>query len=386
MKKIVDCLSFGDFGNKGVYDTKVKGFGLDFLVSEEQTSLLKTKEVSTSIPTVAKETQGEVVMFASKAVTILQENGYTSLVEGREQTVDYIPTNFRYRLIMSDSGLIGMRRTAQRIGGTVVKSLDGKTDVSEDDIKKLLTEELNKLAGNSTEGKKSSDMTDLLKTLRAKFDELDEGKSGTVDIDELATAFEIDKSLKTAISEAGLNSEWYMATSDDSSENFTWDDFLKALGVQSTNEEDSKSKKEAVDASNEDGRIPFLDVLSSFDCGSEKEETESKKTSSNVYANVLVAMKINEKVPENNKTADVLYRIHAWQVLIAMEVVASVPEKENNIKINAKVPGNNKAAPDALYAIHAWQILMAMEVVSSEKPQPQTDSEFRGLLRARHLV
>lgn len=47
---------------------------------------------------------------------------------------------------MSDSSLIGMRRTAQRVGGAVKKILEGKKEVTASQITKALEKELKVLA------------------------------------------------------------------------------------------------------------------------------------------------------------------------------------------------------------------------------------------------
>ena len=104
------------------------GFGLDLLVSEVQNTTLKEPKVGKNIPTVAQETQGEVVKFAAGALTTLSEAGVVVLLEGREQTVNYIPTQYRFELVMSDPDLIGKRRAAQRVAAEAVKMI-GDGDV-----------------------------------------------------------------------------------------------------------------------------------------------------------------------------------------------------------------------------------------------------------------
>jgi hypothetical protein len=41
---------------------------------------------------------------------MMGDDGMTVLLEGREQTVNYIDSPHRFELVMSDSKLIGMRR------------------------------------------------------------------------------------------------------------------------------------------------------------------------------------------------------------------------------------------------------------------------------------
>ena len=43
------------------------------------------------------------------------KDGLFVLLEGREQTVNYVRTPFRFSLILSDESLIGKRRAAQRV-------------------------------------------------------------------------------------------------------------------------------------------------------------------------------------------------------------------------------------------------------------------------------
>lgn len=65
------------------------------------------------------------------------EDGVFVLLEGREQTVNYVRTPLRFTLTMSDMSLIGKRRAAQRLaaaaladvnegasGGEIVAALD----------------------------------------------------------------------------------------------------------------------------------------------------------------------------------------------------------------------------------------------------------------------
>ena len=86
------------------------------MVSEVQNTLLKSAKVKSNIPTVAHQTQGTVVKFAAAAAQKMAADGLIVLLEGREATVNYIPSRFRYTLTMSDNVALGQRRAAQRIG------------------------------------------------------------------------------------------------------------------------------------------------------------------------------------------------------------------------------------------------------------------------------
>ncbi len=82
----------------GKWDIQVKGLGLDFMVGEASNTLLKAPKVGKHIPTVAERTQGEVVHFAAEATRRMGEDGLVVLLEGRQQTVDYVPTRMRSSL------------------------------------------------------------------------------------------------------------------------------------------------------------------------------------------------------------------------------------------------------------------------------------------------
>jgi len=50
------------------------------------------------------------------------------LLEGREQTVNYVPSPFRYSLTLSDPNVIGMRRLAQMIAGAALVKVEENKD------------------------------------------------------------------------------------------------------------------------------------------------------------------------------------------------------------------------------------------------------------------
>lgn len=127
LKSFMDMLSFGKFN--GEYDTKIQGLGLDMLISEVKNTELKSPKVSKNIPTVAELTQGEVILFAADAVETMGKDGIFVLLEGREQTVNYVRTPHRFTLVLSDESLIGKRRAAQRIMAEALSSVgDTATD------------------------------------------------------------------------------------------------------------------------------------------------------------------------------------------------------------------------------------------------------------------
>jgi len=134
LQDYMTMLSFGKFANHGtVFDTRIRGLGLELLVSEVQTTDLKSPKVSKNIPTVAEFTQGEVVLFAAQAMELLTKDGWVVLLEGREQTVNYVPTPHRFTLVLSDDTLIGKRRAAQRLMGAAVKELSSTENDNDND-------------------------------------------------------------------------------------------------------------------------------------------------------------------------------------------------------------------------------------------------------------
>ena len=83
---------------------------------------------------------GEVILFAAKAVEIMKNDGLVVLLEGREQTVNYVRTPHRFTLTLSDSSLIGKRRAAQRLMAEALSNKKHKLDSSstEEDVAKAL--------------------------------------------------------------------------------------------------------------------------------------------------------------------------------------------------------------------------------------------------------
>ena len=83
---------------------------------------------------------GEVILFAAKAVEIMKNDGLFVLLEGREQTVNYVRTPHRFTLTLSDSSLIGKRRAAQRLMADALGKLDqaANTSPSPEDVSKVL--------------------------------------------------------------------------------------------------------------------------------------------------------------------------------------------------------------------------------------------------------
>ena len=68
------------------------------------------------------------------------EDGIFVLLEGREQTVNYVRTPLRFTLTLSDMSLIGKRRAAQRLAAGAL-GLVGP-EAGEDEIIKALETQL----------------------------------------------------------------------------------------------------------------------------------------------------------------------------------------------------------------------------------------------------
>ncbi|KAL7555225.1 hypothetical protein ACHAWF_018880 [Thalassiosira exigua] len=141
LAEFVKMLEFGKFDGK--FDTRIRGLGLDLLVSEVQNTALKAPKVSKNIPTVAEVTQGEVILFASDAIRKMGEDGIFVLLEGREQTVNYVRTPLRFTLTLSDMSLIGKRRAAQRLAAGALGEVE--EGASEGDVAKALDGQLAKM-------------------------------------------------------------------------------------------------------------------------------------------------------------------------------------------------------------------------------------------------
>ena len=144
LKAFMGMLEFGKFGD--AWDIKICGLGVDAMVSAIKNTDLKGPKVSANIPTVAEQTQGEVVKFAADAATKMGADGLIVLLEGREATVNYIPSPYRYTLTMSDTVVLGQRRAAQRVAAAVSNEIaDGASDA---DVSAAVKANSTKMAGD----------------------------------------------------------------------------------------------------------------------------------------------------------------------------------------------------------------------------------------------
>jgi len=153
LQSFIDCLSFVDRNGEGNFDTHIKSDDLhvDLWVNDVKNTVLKDPDVSTNIPTVAEQSQGVVVKFVDSAVQILQNAGFTVLVEGRQQTVDYVTSPHRFELTLKDPNIIGMRRTAQRMAGVAYESMKEQAEISYDEVYLCLNECLLQIINNAKE-------------------------------------------------------------------------------------------------------------------------------------------------------------------------------------------------------------------------------------------
>jgi len=132
LSELMRCLSFGKF--EGKFDIMIDGHGIKALVSQVANTTLKEPKVSQQVPTVAEMTQGEVIKFAAAAAEAMRADGMNVLMEGREQTLQYVRTPHRFELTISEPLVIGMRRAAQRmVGGALARLSVGSSSSSATD-------------------------------------------------------------------------------------------------------------------------------------------------------------------------------------------------------------------------------------------------------------
>lgn len=116
-------LAFERFGDE--FDVVIDG---KTRVSTICNTTLKAPVISSRVPTVAEQTQGEVVLFAASAVKTLTDAGHNVILEGRAQTLNYIPTPYRFELVIEDAGLLGQRRAAQRVMAEALRHTSEQAD------------------------------------------------------------------------------------------------------------------------------------------------------------------------------------------------------------------------------------------------------------------
>merc|ERR1712216_384023 len=141
-------LKFEKRGN--FWDTNINGLGHNVWFADVQNSLLRTKEVSERVPIVAEQTQGEVIQFAGAAADAMSKDGVLVVMEGREQTLQFVRTKHRFELVMKEPKLIGERQAALKIMGKVAPQLDEwkglEKPEAEGKIKNAISEALKAIA------------------------------------------------------------------------------------------------------------------------------------------------------------------------------------------------------------------------------------------------
>ncbi|CCD16667.1 unnamed protein product [Trypanosoma congolense IL3000] len=119
-------VTFEDLGN-GLHDIVLRG---RLHVRDIENTVLKTPSVNNAVPTVAQQMQGEVICFAVTALEKLCAAGYNVILEGRSQTLDYIPSQLRFELFLEDPVVLGERRAAQRVMAWAMEELKDSLDTA----------------------------------------------------------------------------------------------------------------------------------------------------------------------------------------------------------------------------------------------------------------
>jgi hypothetical protein len=87
---------------------------------------------------------GEVILFAAAAVDTMGKDGLFVLLEGREQTVNYVRTPHRFTLVLSDESLIGKRRAAQRVMAAALPKIP--ENATDEEVGQMLEDCLEEMA------------------------------------------------------------------------------------------------------------------------------------------------------------------------------------------------------------------------------------------------
>lgn len=132
LKSCFDRLSFQQFDDQ--FDVVIDNTQR---VGAIANTTLKDPLVSTRVPTVAEQTQGEVVRFAASAIETLKVAGHNVILEGRAQTLNFIPTPYRYELVIPEVAILGSRRAAQRVMAFALDNLKDKNPeaITNDEVK-----------------------------------------------------------------------------------------------------------------------------------------------------------------------------------------------------------------------------------------------------------
>lgn len=138
LEQWVNMLEFGKFNGK-VFDIKISGLGVDELVSNIALTELRKPQISNNVPLVAEKAQAQVVKLCIQAVEKLASDGKVVLLEGRRETLDFIPSRFRFELVMPAEGLmlIGQRVASQRIMAVASKKAQAGESLAEGILRAL---------------------------------------------------------------------------------------------------------------------------------------------------------------------------------------------------------------------------------------------------------
>jgi len=116
---------------EGTFDVLIDG---NVKVSDIQNTTLKMPNISAKVPTVAEQTQGHVIRFATQAVERLRADGFNVILEGRAQTLNYMPTPHRFELVMPNAEMLGSRRAAQRVMAKALGDLPKEVEDNLDEV------------------------------------------------------------------------------------------------------------------------------------------------------------------------------------------------------------------------------------------------------------
>lgn len=151
LENLMQSLCFAEYEGKG-WDTKIQNEELGIgplYVNEVKNSDLKAKSVATNIPTVAEQSQALVVKYVDAAVKQLGSAGFTVVVEGRQATVNYVQTEYRFNLMLADTSIIGQRRVAQRMVGAARENISAEDKDNYEKVYAALGEALVKITTSS---------------------------------------------------------------------------------------------------------------------------------------------------------------------------------------------------------------------------------------------
>ncbi|MDA3811631.1 MAG: AAA family ATPase [Spirochaetaceae bacterium] len=91
----------------------IESDGKTLYLEKIKNGLLKEDPININLPTIAKCTQGEVVLIANRYIR--SNNESIILAEGRKETLDYVHSDYRFEIKMINKGELGQRRTSQKI-------------------------------------------------------------------------------------------------------------------------------------------------------------------------------------------------------------------------------------------------------------------------------